>query len=94
MWKKFPIGAGLALCVAACASSPSTPGATTSKAATAANLPPAGCVSGTTTRIPLSPRECAAFGHVWTEEDIQKTGATDTAQALRLLDPTLTVHGQ
>jgi hypothetical protein len=94
MCKKFLIGAGLSLCVAACASAPSTPGAATSKAPAAANLPPAGCVSGTATRIPTSPRECAAFGRVWTDEDIKTTGATDSGQALRLLDPSVTVTGR
>lgn len=93
MLNKLLIGPGLALCVAACASSPSTPGAATPKVA-AATLPPAGCVANTATRIPLSPRECAAFGHTWTQDDIKSTGATDPGQALRLLDPSLTVSGQ
>jgi len=94
MCKKFLIGAGLSLCVAACASTSSSPGAVTSKAAAAPTQPPAGCVSSTATRIPVSPSECAAFGRVWTDQDIKTTGATDTAQALRLLDPSVTVTGR
>jgi hypothetical protein len=90
MWKKFLIGAGLALGVAACASTPSTPDA--SKAAAAANLAPPGCVGDTATRLPLSAHECAAFGHQWTHEDVKQTGATDMGSALRLLDPTAIVH--
>jgi hypothetical protein len=93
MWKKYLMGAGLSLCVAACASTPSSPGAATSTAAAAPNLPPAGCVSGTATRIPMSPAECAAFGRAWTAQDIKTTGATDSAQALRLLDPSVSVTG-
>lgn len=88
MWNKILIGGALALCVAACASSPSTP-----PAATAAN-PPGWCVSSTGTRIPLSPGECAAAGHTWTQKQIDTTGATDAAQALRQLDPSLTIKGQ
>jgi hypothetical protein len=37
--------------------------------------------------------ECAAFGRAYTQQDLQRTGQADTAQALRLLDPSLTVHG-
>lgn len=93
MWMKYLMGAWLSLCVAACASTPSSPDAATSKAAATPNLPPVGCVSKTATRIPMSPTECAAFGRVWTEQDIKTTGATDSAQALRLLDPSVTVTG-
>jgi hypothetical protein len=88
MFKRLVINAGLALCVAACASSPSTPRAAT------ANQPLGWCVSNTGTRIPLGPGECAAAGHTWTQKDISTTGATDAAQALRQLDPSLTVRGQ
>jgi hypothetical protein len=91
MWKKYLIGAGLSLCVIGCASTPSNPGAATSTAAAAPNLPPVGCVSSTATRIPMSPAECAAFGHAWSDQDIKTTGATDSGQALRLLDPSVTV---
>jgi hypothetical protein len=78
----------VALAVAACASN--RPAGTPENAAQASKALPSGCVSQTATRIPLSPSECAAFGHVWTEQDVKRTGATDAAQALRLLDPTVT----
>lgn len=94
MWKKVLIGAGLTLCFAACASTRSAPGAATSTTAAPTNLPRAGCVPSTATRIPLSPGECAGFGHTWTQEDIKRTGASDSGQALRLLDPTLSVSGR
>ena len=87
MLKKILIGAGLTLCVAACATSPSTPG--TAPRAAAAKVPPAGCVAETATRIPVSPHDCAGAGRVWTDQDVKSTGATDVAQALRQLDPTV-----
>ncbi len=88
MRSKILIGTALTLCVAACASNPSTP-----PLAAAAKSPPGWCVTSTGTRIPLGPRECAAAGHTWTQKDISTTGATDTGQALRQLDPSLTITG-
>jgi hypothetical protein len=98
MLTKALICVGLALCVGACASTPSTPAATSPTAASptaakTANQPPAGCVAETATRIPVSPTECAAFGRVHTDEAIKQTGVQDTAQALRLLDPAITTKG-
>jgi len=34
----------------------------------------------------------ASFGRVYSDKDIQNTGATDAAEALRLLDPSITVR--
>ena len=88
------IGAGLGLCVAACAGSPSIPGITHPSVAAAAKLPPAGCVSQSATRISLGPTECGAAGHIWTDETIKSSGATEPGEALRLLDATVTVRSQ
>jgi hypothetical protein len=61
---------------------------------------PVECVSNTAARIPMSAAECAAFGRAWKDQDIKTTGATEAAQALRLLDawfsqyPSVTVTGQ
>ena len=93
MLTKLLIGAGAALCVAACASNPPATTSATSKEATTANLRPAGCVGETATRLPLRPDECAAFGHIYTEKDLKSTGATDVGQALSVLDPSLTTTG-
>jgi len=79
----------VALAVAACATT--RPGSAPPSVAQASTVLPSGCVAQTATRIPLSQSECAAFGHVWTEQDVKRTGATDSAQALRLLDPTVTI---
>jgi hypothetical protein len=90
MLKTILIGACLTLGVAACATSPSTSG--TRAHAAAAKVPPAGCVADTGTRIPVSPSDCAGPGRVWTDQDVKSTGATDAAQALRQLDPTVTIN--
>lgn len=91
MLNRLLIGASLALCLAACASTAPGPGAATPKAATA-DAPPAGCVADTATRILPSKPDCAASGRSYTQEDLQRTGSADTAQALRLIDPTVTVR--
>ena len=91
MLKKLLIGACLVLPLAAC----TTPSATR-EPRTSAFLAPArtpGCVPDTATRIPMTQGDCAGFGRIYTQEDLLRTGAADTAQALRLLDPALTVHG-
>lgn len=90
MFKKLLSAGCLVLALAGCASAPRAPDA--AKSVAAAKAPP-GCVPETATRIPVSPSGCAGFGRTYTQEDIQRTGAGDTAQALRLLDPSLTVHG-
>jgi hypothetical protein len=47
-----------------------------------------GCVTGT--RIPSS-EPCASPGSAYSDTDIQNTGATTAGDALRLLDPSITV---
>lgn len=47
------------------------------------------CVSSTASRIPS--KDCAAPGRAYSGEDIQRTGAPTTADALRMLDPSITV---
>lgn len=86
MIKKLIIGSCMALCAAACATNPSTPAAP--KVATTDTAPP-GCVAETATRLPMSPRDCAAFGRQWSSNDIRSTGQTDIGTALRNLDPSV-----
>lgn len=53
----------------------------------------ASCVTSTGSRIrPVHNSNCAAMGRSYGERDIRLTGATTTADALRLLDPALSVH--
>jgi hypothetical protein len=87
MLNKLLAAGWLALALAACAGAP--PRDTTKSAAATA---PAGCVGETGSRIPQD--ACAGIGRSYTQEEIQRTGAVDTGQALRLLDPALRVHGQ
>jgi hypothetical protein len=46
------------------------------------------CVTGS--RIPSS-EPCSSSGRVYSDQDIENTGATTAAEALRLLDPSITV---
>ena len=48
-----------------------------------------GCMTGT--RIPSS-EPCSSFGRTYSDTDIQNTGSTTAGDALRLLDPSITVR--
>ena len=87
MLNKMLLCSGLAV-LSACAATPQP------KPAAAAFVPPPGCVASTATRIPNSPSECAGFGSTYTHQDIERTGEPTPGAALRLLDPSLTIHGQ
>jgi hypothetical protein len=50
------------------------------------------CLKSTASRIPDSAGGCSAFGRSYSNEDIQRTGSVTADEALRLLDPTVTVH--
>jgi outer membrane cobalamin receptor len=45
----------------------------------------------TASRITSSSEPCSAAGRAYTDKDIQRTGATTAAEALRLLDPSITI---
>jgi hypothetical protein len=50
------------------------------------------CPNQTGSRIPRSPTDCSAVGRSYSSDDLNRTGATTTGEALRLLDPSVTVH--
>jgi len=50
-----------------------------------------GCLTETGSRISVK-GECRGPGRAYTTDDINRTGATTAGDALRLLDPTITVH--
>jgi hypothetical protein len=50
------------------------------------------CLNHTASRIPDSAGGCSAIGRSYSSEDIQRTGSPTADEALRLLDPTITVH--
>jgi hypothetical protein len=81
---KALIGAGLSLCVVACATQRLAP------TVAAASEPQAGCVE-TGSRIGS---ECAAIGRAYDQQEIRTAGATDAHQALRMLDSSVTLPGR
>jgi hypothetical protein len=87
MMSKLVLGACLAAAVAACATPPPKPPPTA-----AAKAAP-GCVPETASRIPVKDSACAGFGRTWTGTDLQRTGQQDVGQALKMLDPSITVQG-
>ena len=87
MLKSLALGVCVALSLAACATTAPSPATTTAKAV------PLGCVSTTATRIPAKDDQCAGFGSTYTQDDLYRTGQTTPGQALRMLDPALTVVG-
>jgi hypothetical protein len=50
------------------------------------------CLSQTGTRIPGDNTTCSAIGRSYSSDDINRTGSTTAGEALRLLDPSITVH--
>ena len=58
----------------------------------AAVAPNPACLTQTGSRIPGNDAHCSAIGRSYSNEDIDRTGATTAGEALRLLDPALTVH--
>ena len=53
---------------------------------------PSTCLTATGTRIAVKDRTCTSVGHSYTQDDMQRTGATTAAGALQLLDPAITIH--
>jgi hypothetical protein len=91
MLNRLVVGACLALALVGC----TTPSPTREPAKTALVAPARtpGCVPDTATRVRVQEHDCAGFGRTYTREDLERTGTADAGQALRLLDPAITVHG-
>jgi len=54
---------------------------------------PSTCMRDTATRIKLAPGECSASaGRSYSKEDVDRTGKTTAGGALRLMDPSVTIH--
>jgi hypothetical protein len=87
MLKKLVPGATLLL-LAACASTPPPP-----QSAAAQVTPPTGCVSDTATRLPVRPGDCAGVGSTYSKQQMDNTGQPYVGDALRMLDPSVSVHG-
>ena len=86
-----------ALTLAACATTaPRAPGADTAAVADSAAVPkakavPPDCITATGTRIKRAPNDCTATpGRVFTQDDLDRTGAVSVSEALERLDPRFT----
>jgi hypothetical protein len=61
------------------------------KPATAMTKDPT-CLTETGSRISMGPAKCRGFGRSYSNDEIERTGSTSAADALGLLDPSVTVH--
>lgn len=78
--------------LACCATTPPTSGQA-SRSARAAPVQSRTCLTSTGSRIPPSSGDCLGVpGRSYTQQDIENTGATSPAEALSLLDPSITAH--
>jgi hypothetical protein len=50
------------------------------------------CLTDTGSRLAFGKSNCRAYGRSYSNADIERTGSTDAATALGLLDPSITVH--
>jgi hypothetical protein len=81
---------GMLLLLSACvATAPSDKPRATGSAAMTQNPR---CLTETGSRLGDNRTDCSAFGRSYSHEDIDRTGATTVGDALRLLDPSITVQ--
>jgi hypothetical protein len=66
--------------------------ATTQPPAAAATSNDPSCLTDTGSRVAMGPGPCRGFGRSYSNQDIQRTGKTSAADALSLLDSSVTVH--
>lgn len=76
--------------LAACATTPSHP-ATTRTAAT--KYPPGWCSTADGKMVKPGTERCDAVRRTYSGDQLQGTGFTDAARALRALDPSITTNG-
>ncbi len=50
------------------------------------------CLTDTGSRVSSDASKCRGYGRNFSSEDIDRTGRTSAADALALLDPSVTVH--
>jgi hypothetical protein len=83
------IALGAACWMAGCASTGDTP---VSNEGPPAPIARAGCVHQTGSRISQASPACSGPGRTYSQTDIANTGESTAADALALLDPSITVH--
>jgi len=76
--------------VAACAATDQNTKPTAAESAAVVQNPI--CPTQTGTRIPVKDTACSGFGSTYSGADIGRTGAMTVGDALRLLDPIVTIH--
>jgi hypothetical protein len=86
MLRTLVTGACLAAVLAACATDRGA--ATPAKAAAA----PSSCLTETGPRAPAKSGRCAAYGRSYSGAEINQTGQQNAAEALKMLDPSITTH--
>jgi hypothetical protein len=88
MWKNPFIAAALALSMSACAS---TSAVHSPSASADAPIATAGCANND--RSPSADKTCASRGASYTQDQLRRSGVVgNTAQALRMLDPSITLR--
>jgi hypothetical protein len=50
------------------------------------------CLHQTGSRIAAANANCSAWGRSYSSDDIERTGSVTAGEALRLMDPSITVH--
>jgi hypothetical protein len=63
-----------------------------SKPAATAATKDSNCLTETGSRIASQTPGCRGYGRSYSHDDIDRTGQTDAASALALIDPSITVH--
>ena len=76
--------------LAACATAPGNVKPAPATAAAVTHDP--NCPTQTGSPIAVNGKECMGIGRAYTREDIDRTGAITPEDALRLLDPSVTIH--
>jgi hypothetical protein len=72
-----------------CAATPQNPG---SKPPASAAIKDPNCLIDTRSRIAATKSNCRGYGRSYSYDDLWRTGETQAADALVLLDPSITVH--
>ncbi|HEV7714973.1 MAG TPA: hypothetical protein VGO53_05240 [Steroidobacteraceae bacterium] len=88
MLKPLLLGICIVISAAGCATTPKAPMAATATETPQPAVTPDCVTSGT--RIPLREGECSGQpGRTWSKTDLDRTGQTNVADALRQLDPSI-----
>ena len=66
--------------------------ATTKPPTSVATVTDPSCLTDTGSRVASGPGKCRGIGRSYSSQDIQRTGQTSAADALSLLDSSVTVH--